>query len=82
MHGACPHDRFDLARREMARCEHGHAPVERQPRDEGDLPEPVAVLEKERLAVDLDQLSAVGGCRGHEGQYRVSAARALVFPVA
>src|SRR5438445_13678442 len=60
-------DRLDLGRREVAGREDGHALRERQPRDVRDLAEAVAVLKKERLAVDLDALTAAGAARGHDG---------------
>src|SRR5438552_1545535 len=58
-------DGLDLARGEMPGREHRHALFERQPCDVRDLPEAVAVLVQERLAVDLEALTAIGGCCGH-----------------
>src|SRR6266699_2134352 len=58
-------DGLDLARGEMPGREHRHALFERQPCNVRDLPEAVAVLVQERLAVDLEALTAIGGCCGH-----------------
>jgi len=46
--------------------EHGHALIEREPRDESDLAKAIAVLEQERFAVELDTLPAVCRCNGHD----------------
>src|SRR6266542_4311162 len=58
-------DGLDLARAEMTRSPHGAAQSEREARDVRDLPETVAVLEQEGLAVDLDELAAIRRRRGH-----------------
>jgi len=44
----------------MSGSEDGHALLERQTRDVRDLTEAIAVLEQERLAVDLDELPSIG----------------------
>ena len=49
----------------MTRREHGHALPERQARDVRDLAKAVSVLKEERLAVYLDQLTAIGRGRWH-----------------
>src|SRR5690348_14260790 len=59
----------------MARCEDRHALTERQARDEGHLPEPIAVLEQERRPVDLESLSMGGRRRRHARQYLLLAGR-------
>src|SRR5512135_2300975 len=60
-----PHDRLDLARRQVPGGVDGHALLEGHARDVGDLPEAVPVLEQEGLPVDLDELSSIRGRRGH-----------------
>jgi hypothetical protein len=54
------HDRFDLGAGQVPGREDSHALGQRQPGDIGDFPEPVTVLEKKLLAIDLDQLTAIG----------------------
>src|SRR5437879_3886808 len=70
-------DGLDLARAEVAGRPDRSAQAERQARDVRDLPEAVAVLEQERLAVDLDELTAIRGGRGHATRLEEAVARAM-----
>src|SRR5256885_3640323 len=68
-------DGFDLVGAEVARRPDGAAQAEGQARDVGDFPEAVAVLEEERLPVDLDELAAIGRGRGHAASVSERAAQ-------
>ena len=59
------HDGFDLVLSEMTGCEHCVAATERKAGDVRHLAEAIPMLEQEGLAVDLEQLTAVGRSGWH-----------------